>query len=119
VSGKITGLLLILLAVSLESAAQVCMKCGASQAAAQLVTVVKFNKQVWIALGLGLLAVETVVYTLALHRVDVSVVYPMSSLSFVGIALLSALFVGESVSSKRWLGIALIIAGTVLVGAGG
>lgn len=117
-SAKVTGLLIILLAVSLESVAQVCMKCGASQAAAQLVPLIKFNRRVWVALGLGLLAVETLVYTLALHRVDVSVVYPMSSLSFVGIALLSALFVGESVSAKRWLGIALIIAGTVLVGAG-
>jgi undecaprenyl phosphate-alpha-L-ara4N flippase subunit ArnE len=117
-SGKVAGLLLILLAVSLESVAQVCMKCGASQAAAQLVPLIKLNKRVWVALGLGLLTIETLVYTLALHHADVSVVFPMSSLSFVGIALLSALFVGESVSPKRWLGIALIIVGTVLVGAG-
>lgn len=117
-SGKIAGLLLILLAVSLESVAQVCMKCGASHAAALMVPVLKLDKTVWVALGFALLAVETLVYTLALHRADVSMVFPMSSLSFVGIALLSALLVGETVSRKRWLGIVLILAGTALVGAG-
>ena len=116
-NSKLIGLALVLLAVTLESFGHLFMKCGATEAAAQPFPAVKLNKEVWVALGLTLLAIEAVVYTLALHRIDVSIAFPMSSLSFVGIALLSALMLRESVTRKRWLGIGLILIGSCLLGA--
>ncbi len=116
-SSKLIGLMLVLVAVTLESFGHLFMKCGATDSTAQSISVIKLKKDVWVALGLGLLAIEVGVYTVALHRIDVSIAFPLSSLSFVGIALLSTLFLGESVAEKRWIGIGLIILGSCLLGA--
>jgi drug/metabolite transporter (DMT)-like permease len=58
---------------------------------------------------------EIFLYTLALHRLDVSVAFPMGSLCFVGVALLSKIFLGESVGTLRWLGVLGILCGTALM----
>jgi multidrug transporter EmrE-like cation transporter len=71
----------------------------------------------WCILGIACFAVEFVLWTLALQRLDVSLAYQLGCLSFVGVALLSRIWLGESISSKRWVGIILILIGSILVGA--
>jgi uncharacterized membrane protein len=69
----------------------------------------------WVVLGLVAYAVEIVFYTFALHFLDVSVAFPLGSLCFVGVALLSKLLLGEAVGLVRWLGVGCILVGTVFV----
>jgi drug/metabolite transporter (DMT)-like permease len=59
--------------------------------------------------------VEIALYTAALHFLDLSVAFPLGSLCFVGVAILSKLFLGETVGRIRWLGVGCILAGTVFV----
>ena len=112
------GLVLLVAAMAVESAAQVCLKV----AAADGTMAPKFGEMVlrlptrgWIALGVAAYGVEILLYTATLHFLDVSVAFPLGSLCFVGVALLSKWLLGETVSRVRCLGIGFILAGTVLV----
>lgn len=68
----------------------------------------------WLALlclGLGLL-----VWLLVLQRLAVSIAYPMLSLNFVLITLVARYGFKEPIDARHWCGVALIIAGVVLLG---
>lgn len=68
----------------------------------------------WLALlclGLGLL-----VWLLVLQRLAVSIAYPMLSLNFVLITLVARYGFKEPIDTRHWCGVALIIAGVVLLG---
>lgn len=69
----------------------------------------------WITLGIALFVLESIVYTGALRYLDVSTAFPLSSLSFVVVTLLSQWMLREQVTSMRWLGVGLILSGTVLL----
>lgn len=54
----------------------------------------------------------------ALKHGDLSLVYPFVSLSFIWVALLSIVFLGESLVLMQWFGIMIIILGVSFVGRG-
>src|ERR1700677_3915110 len=55
------------------------------------------------------------VWVAALSKAPVSTAYPMLSLGYVVVAAVSVLWLGETLSSAKVLGIALICVGVVLV----
>jgi multidrug transporter EmrE-like cation transporter len=55
------------------------------------------------------------VWLAALSKAPVSTAYPMLSLGYVAVAAVSAIWLGESLSVPKVLGIALICAGVILV----
>ena len=69
----------------------------------------------WISAGAVILAVEALIYTEALKFLNVSVAFTISSLNLIAVMLLSQRILREEVTRTRWIGIALIFAGTVLV----
>lgn len=71
----------------------------------------------WAAMGIALFLVDLSFWTLALQRLDLSLAFPLQSLGLVALAVVARLFLGETISSRRWLAIGLILAGTVMVGA--
>src|SRR3974390_196642 len=71
----------------------------------------------WLAVGISIFAVQFSVYTAALRYIDVGAAFSIASLSFAFVALLSKLLLGEAVTPVKWLGIALIVTGTSLIGA--
>ena len=75
----------------------------------QLATSVAF----WLALTAYGLSVA--VWVVGLSRTPVSQAYPVLSVGYIIAALLAWIVLGESVSLARWGGIALIIAGVLLV----
>jgi len=118
------GVNLLILAMAVESLAQMCLKVGAAGGPKILAAPYKDWAQLnriaatpafWITLGILLYSLEILLWTLVLHRLDVSIAFPMGSLCFVGVALLSKIFLGESVSRLRWMGIVLILLGTALL----
>jgi multidrug transporter EmrE-like cation transporter len=62
--------------------------------------------------------VQLVNWLFVLERVDLSFAQPITALSYVLVFLLSALWFGEHLDAVKLLGVALVLAGVVLVGAG-
>lgn len=73
------------------------------------------NGWVW-GWGLSFVA-ATALWLLALAKLDLSYAFPMLSASFVFVAILSRLLLGEFVSWKRWVAIGVICLGVILVAA--
>jgi undecaprenyl phosphate-alpha-L-ara4N flippase subunit ArnE len=120
----VTGILLVVAAAMVESFAQIFLKIGAAGGPGILMPPFRHHAlrlpagasgKLWLSLGVLAYLAEIFLYTLALYFLDVSVAFPMGSLCFIGIALLSKWVLGESVSRTRWLGIGCILGGTILV----
>lgn len=71
---------------------------------------------VWV--GLISYALSSALWLVVLSRVELSVAYPLGSLSYV-IVVLASLVMGEYVGTLRWLGVALIVSGVWAIGATG
>jgi uncharacterized membrane protein len=68
---------------------------------------------VW--LGILLLSLFFVAYTLVLSWADYSFVQPASSIGYGVVAVLGYFVLGEAVTSTRWIGVAIICLGVFLV----
>ncbi len=118
------GIALVVSAMAAESVAQLFLKVGAAGGSACLTPPIRARASglkvlsrpaPWIAMGVGAYVLEAILYTLALARLDVSVAFPLGSLCFVGVALLSRVLLGEAVGPVRRAGVALIILGSVFL----
>ena len=69
----------------------------------------------FVVLGLGTYVVSTVIWLVALSRVDLSYAYPFVSLSYVLMLLASWLLLHENLSPIRLLGTFVIVMGVFLV----
>jgi drug/metabolite transporter (DMT)-like permease len=72
----------------------------------------------WVLAGITLLLGFMATYLTALSWADLTFVLPATALSYILLAGLSRLFLHENVTSKRWLGIALITVGVGFVASG-
>jgi drug/metabolite transporter (DMT)-like permease len=66
--------------------------------------------------GILLLVAFFASYTLVLSWADFSFVQPASSFAYAIVALLGHYFLGEFVSTTRWIGIVIICSGVLIVG---
>jgi drug/metabolite transporter (DMT)-like permease len=64
--------------------------------------------------ALTIYATATILWILALKRVELSVAYPFMALAFFIVPIAGFLFLGESLTIKTFLGAALIIAGLII-----
>lgn len=71
------------------------------------------NKE--IIFGLLLFITSTAFYVPALKFGNLSIVYPLTSLSYVIISLLSVKYLGEKMNHFKWIGIIFIIIGSFLI----
>ncbi len=69
-------------------------------------------------LGFACYGVSLVVWIAALTRVPVTVAYPMLSIGYIVNALIARFWLGETLTSTGWTGIALISVGVVLIARG-
>ena len=74
--------------------------------------------QPYVLAGLGCHVLLTGLWLIVLTRVEVSLAFPVLSLSFVVIVSYSHLALGEIVTWDRWLGVGLIIVGVCLLAFG-
>jgi multidrug transporter EmrE-like cation transporter len=102
------AMLLVLMCAGVEALAQISLKQSTRQSG---------QRARWIATGVALFAVEAILYTVALRRLEVSLAYSLGALSFVAVALGSAWLLGESLPPARWLGVLCILAGCALLAA--
>ena len=114
---------LILLGVSLNAAAQLLLKTATRPLAhftvfdvdtlVQSIGILALSVPFWA--GMTCYAISVCVWLAALSKAPVSVAYPMLSLGYVVVAAVSAMWLGESLTLMKALGIGLICAGVVLV----
>ncbi|HTS39134.1 MAG TPA: EamA family transporter [Xanthobacteraceae bacterium] len=102
------GILLVVLSSLIEGLGEISFKKSRLQRQRQVF---------WVLLGVAIFVVQMSVYTAALRFLAVGAAFAMASLSFVFVALLSKYLLREAVTPVKWLGIALIMAGTSLIGA--
>lgn len=114
---------LLIISIIAGVAGQTFLKTGANQATIQQGP---FQPDVEHAMGLFLnifviagvfcYALSAILYIVVLTKLNVSLAYPLVSLGYVLVALSAWFFLNEEITVLRWAGIALIVAGSVLVG---
>ena len=114
--------LLVLIAVAAMTAAQLLLKKGLSvvgHVPQNLGEAPHFFLKAYTnpyIIGAVLLTIVTALaWILALSRAEVSRIYPFMALSYVLVAVFSRFMFSEEVTSLRWVGIATICIGVVLV----
>ena len=68
--------------------------------------------------GLGFYGASFIIYLFALKGADLSVIFPLVSLSYVWVSFLSIRYLNERMTALKWSGVLLIVAGAILVGLG-
>jgi multidrug transporter EmrE-like cation transporter len=107
-TGAAIGVLLVIVCAIIEGVAQVFLKMSA---------LAPERRGMWIGAGVVLFILQALIYTGALRFIEVSTAFPMGSIGFVVIAVLSQRLLREPVTRTRWTGIALIIVGVSLLAA--
>ena len=72
--------------------------------------------QLWF--GLFLYAVSVIFYVFVLRVEELSVVYPLVSMSYIWTTLFSVKYLDENMNQWKWIGLSGIILGIVLIGIG-
>lgn len=112
---------LVMTGVFLNAIAQIMLKLGGARlgpqpfAGSPLDIAVRVFSQWPYLVGFGCYAISLVVWIVALTRVPVSIAYPMLSVGYVLNALIARFWLGETVSTGAWSGIALICVGVTLI----
>lgn len=119
--------IMILINVVIGSVGQVILRIGASQLGnlhsgsgigSSLLGAFKGIFTPYIFVGLLIYAFSAVIWIFVLNQVNLSFAYPMISLSYVLVVVLSALFLHEKVPMITVGGLALITVGVSLIGIG-
>lgn len=71
-----------------------------------------------VALGVSLLILWTLTRMALFSWADLSYVVPVTAIGYALVAIVGKVLLHEEISTKRWMGIALIVAGVALVGGG-
>ena len=109
------GAIVLALACTLFTAiGQLFYKLG-SEKIIDIITI--FNLFVFI--GLFSYFLGSILFVLALKKGELIVIAPMLSLNYVWVALLSIVFLGETITLLRWAGIASVAIGVSIIGIGG
>jgi drug/metabolite transporter (DMT)-like permease len=78
----------------------------------------KLIKNYYIVGGTFLYLFGTITFILALRGGDLSILYPLVSVTYIWVAFLSIKFLKEKMNKYKWTGILLIILGVAFIGLG-
>lgn len=117
-SQHMMGLLLVMVAVLMEASGQLCFKLSAhhNDHGTHPIGVIRGSIQNhWMISGVVCFLAEALIWTIVLTKLPLSIAFPSGSIAFVFVAILSFVFLKEKVGKQRWMGIALILMGVLLV----
>lgn len=116
--------LLIVLTVILNAASQLLLKTGISQIGKATYNIQELVRifvacitNGYILLGLVTMTLSMFTHILSLSRFDVSFVFPFISFAYVIVAVAGFLFMDETFNLMRYVGIGVILVGTVILAA--
>ena len=110
----ISSILLVLFAAVIGSMGAVYLKLGAEPLRYGWRNALNWK----LAAGIALFLTSSVFYLLGIRRGELSVLFPMVSISYVLGAFWSKVYFGEEFTRTKFLGLALIMIGVVFVGLG-
>ncbi len=116
---------ILLVALLLGATGQLSMKIGMERFTAHhgdiasLVQLLRAMLQVGVMFGLGCFVLSSMLYLLLLSRLDMSLLYPMVAMNYVFVTILARVVLNEHVSALRVTGLAVIIAGVVVMSMSG
>ena len=112
----------ILLSICAGVSGQIMLKMGMTRlgfqtisAATLMPTILRLVLSPWVLLGMSIYVAGTFTWLIVLSRIDLSLAYPMTSLSYILIVGSSWWLLGESVSRQKVIGVLIIIAGVALI----
>ena len=106
---------LVIFGTVLAAIAQVLIKRGAMGLESK--HVIDMLTNVNLLAGYACYGIFTILLSLALRDTELSVLYPIISLTFVWVAILSVVFFKEQITPLKMTGIAVICCGVALLGA--
>jgi drug/metabolite transporter (DMT)-like permease len=112
------ALAVLLVAILLGAVGQIALKSGINTLGhkpAPLVVIRSIFTQWQVTLGFVCYGVSSLLYLVALSRLELSYAYPMVALSYVIVAILSWKLLGEGVPPLRIVGLGAICLGVVIV----
>lgn len=112
---KLSAALLVLFTTLLTSSAQLLWKKGS---AALDFNILSILTNYYLIAGILLYVVGGILLILSFRGGEVSVLYPIIATSYIWVSFLSIFFLNESMNNFKWLGVASIIAGIILIGYG-
>lgn len=110
-------MLLVFCCTVLGAAAQVLIKTGAN--ALPHPSVLQMATSPWLLSGYCLYGMSTVLLVLALRHGQLSLLYPVISLTYVWVTILSVVVFHEVMNPYKVAGIVLIVMGVGVLGLGG
>ncbi len=75
-----------------------------------------FNRK--FILGSSLYILSTVIFIIALHGGELSVLYPLIATVYIWVAVLSMRFLGEKMNRWKWASVLIITLGIIFIGIG-
>jgi drug/metabolite transporter (DMT)-like permease len=109
---------LILASVAFGAVGQLILKAamnGLGQVQFSLDTLLRMATSPLLLLGIGIFAISTLLWLLALTKADLSFAYPFLSLTYIAVLIGGALLFRERVTFVRVLGFAVIVTGVWIV----
>jgi uncharacterized membrane protein len=103
---KKSSIILVVLFTLITAAAQTLMKIGAKNNFVNLYTF----------FGLSLYGAGTIMFILALKNGELSILYPIVSLSFAWVSLIAFFYLKEAQSAMNIFGVCVILTGVSLLG---
>ncbi|MFH1510781.1 MAG: EamA family transporter [Candidatus Woesearchaeota archaeon] len=110
---ELWAIALVLVATIVGSLGPIMMKKASSR--------VKFRKgkvfDKYLFAGFALYGISTIMFIPALKGGELSVLYPLVSVTYVWVSWLSMWMLKEKMNYRKWSGIALVIMGVILIGS--
>jgi drug/metabolite transporter (DMT)-like permease len=101
--------------IFLSAVAQVFLKLGADQSAGGVLSGVAALRSGWTWLGILAIVAGLGSWLYALRSIPLIIAFNLAAFTHVLIPLACWFFLGETVSGMRWLGIALVFAGVIVI----
>jgi multidrug transporter EmrE-like cation transporter len=119
ISQRTRSLLLVFACSLIGAAAQVLMKIGTRglpPAGNFVDTIIGIFTNPYLFTGYSLYGISAVLLILALRHAELSILYPVLSLTYVWVAILSVVLFHEPMPVLRILGIATVVTGVAILG---
>ncbi len=112
---KLWAMGIVLFSTLLTSTAQLFYKFGAEKLKFDIISLITNYELI---MGMVLYAIGGILLILSFRGGEVSVLYPIFATSYIWVSFLSIYFLGEIMNPYKWMGVAAIVIGIVLIGFG-
>ncbi len=112
---KLWAVALMVLITFFTSLAQIFYKLGSAKLSFNLISIVTNH---YLYIGLFLYFLAFILMVKAFKGGEVTVLYPIVSTSYVWVGWFSVIFLGESLTILKWIGIITIIFGVIFINLG-